>query len=209
MKFRFLVAVLAFSTLIAAGCAHKKNILQPEQGGAAAGPAKAKGPAVAESTAPTLPGMSEGTLEEGNISETRPAEPTVREGDFVQAPEMKTIYFDYDKYELSDESRQILQNNAAFFRTQEDWELLVEGHCDERGTIEYNLALGQKRARIVREYYMSLGLPGEKISTLSYGKERPACAEKSEACWTKNRRAETKIRGKVSISTPQDQPGTP
>ena len=75
-----------------------------------------------------------------------------------------------------------------------DWEALVEGHCDERGTTEYNLGLGQRRAAAVRQYYMTLGLDGGRIATISYGKEQPVCTEHTEDCWAKNRRGVTKVR---------------
>jgi len=70
----------------------------------------------------------------------------------------------------------------------------VAGHCDERGTIEYNLALGQRRAKEVRDYYLRLGVSGKSVATISYGKESPLCREANEECWAKNRRAETRIR---------------
>ncbi|HUT85833.1 MAG TPA: OmpA family protein, partial [Elusimicrobiales bacterium] len=74
------------------------------------------------------------------------------------------------------------------------YDLLIEGHCDERGTIEYNIALGQKRANTVRTYYIRMGMPASSITTISYGKEKPLCYESSESCWTENRRTETKLR---------------
>ena len=72
--------------------------------------------------------------------------------------------------------------------------MLVEGHCDNRGTTEYNLSLGQKRAKEVRDYYVRLGVSENSIGTISYGEENPACEEETEECWMKNRRSETKVR---------------
>lgn len=118
----------------------------------------------------------------------------IRGKDFVSSKHLKTIYFDYDSAVLSEEARKVLAENAEFLKKNADLEVLVEGHCDERGTIGYNLALGQKRATAVRKYYLSLGIQPKRIGSLSYGKEKPVCLESSEECWLKNRRAETKVR---------------
>jgi peptidoglycan-associated lipoprotein len=79
---------------------------------------------------------------------------------------------------------------------------MVAGHCDERGTTAYNLALGQKRAKEVRDYYVSLGVDGGRLATISYGKEAPLCLESNEACWTRNRRAESRARAKTAAAAP-------
>lgn len=118
--------------------------------------------------------------------------------EFTQTADLRPIGFDYDAYTLGAEARVTLRNNAAYLKSHPDLEVLVEGHCDDRGTSQYNLALGQKRAKSVREYYIRLGVSGRKIGTISFGEEQPACAEQSEECWTRNRRAETKIRTRVS-----------
>lgn len=126
-------------------------------------------------------------LEEGMEADIRGAE-------FNTTPVIKPINFDLDKYYLSAETRSILQKNAKHLKEHKDWETIVEGHCDDRGTIEYNLALGQKRAKEVREYYIRLGVSGTSIGTISYGEEKPVCEKSTESCWTTNRRAETKVR---------------
>lgn len=118
----------------------------------------------------------------------------IRGKDFVTSKHLKAIYFDYDSSVLSEETRKVLAANAEFLKKNEELEILVEGHCDERGTIGYNLALGQKRAAAVRKYYISLGIKPNRVGSLSYGKEKPNCLESSEECWSKNRRAETKVR---------------
>ena len=102
-------------------------------------------------------------------------------------PEFGDIHFDYDSYSVSrdyrpkldDLSTWLINNNAI---------LLVEGHCDERGTREYNLALGDRRALSIKDYLLASGVPDLKIETVSYGEERPSCKEESESCWTQNRR---------------------
>jgi len=125
----------------------------------------------------------------------KPAEePSLRGKDYKEVPEISTILFDLDQATLRADARDTLEKNAQILKQHDDWEVLVEGHCDERGTTEYNLGLGQKRAAAVRQYYMTLGLSGTKIATISYGKESPACTEHTEDCWSKNRRGVTKVR---------------
>ncbi|MFA5141272.1 MAG: peptidoglycan-associated lipoprotein Pal [Elusimicrobiota bacterium] len=128
------------------------------------------------------------------------SEAQIRGKEFRDIQDLQTIRFDYDSYSLSDEARATLRTNSAYLKEHPDLEILVEGHCDDRGTLEYNLALGQKRAKSVREYYIRLGVSGKSLATLSFGEERPLCAEQTEACWGTNRRAASKIRAQVSSS---------
>jgi len=122
-------------------------------------------------------------------------EPSLRNKDYKEMPEVATVYFELDQATLRPEARAVLQKNFEALKGHADWEALVEGHSDERGTTEYNLGLGQRRAAAVRQYYMTLGLDGARIATISYGKENPACTEHTEGCWAKNRRGVTKVRG--------------
>lgn len=112
---------------------------------------------------------------------------------FDSDPELKTVRFEYDSAQLSDETLAVLKDNAAVLKRRKVV-ALVAGHTDERGTVAYNLALGQKRAKEVRDYYIRLGVDGRRLATISYGKEQPACQESGEECWQKNRRAETRVR---------------
>jgi len=121
-------------------------------------------------------------------------EPSLRGKDYKEVPELSTIYFDLDQATLRSDARDSLQKNYDALQKHSDWEVLVEGHCDERGTTEYNLGLGQKRAAAVRQYYMTLGISGTRIATISYGKESPVCTDHTEDCWSKNRRGVTKVR---------------
>jgi peptidoglycan-associated lipoprotein len=105
----------------------------------------------------------------------------------------RTIFFDYDKSDIRPEFQAVLDGQAAWLKNNPSRLLLVEGHCDERGTNEYNLALGERRALSVRRYLIGLGVVAEKIHTISYGKEKPADPGHSEAAWAKNRRAEFKL----------------
>ncbi|HXV76251.1 MAG TPA: peptidoglycan-associated lipoprotein Pal [Candidatus Polarisedimenticolaceae bacterium] len=101
---------------------------------------------------------------------------------------LKTVYFAFDRAELTDTAREILRENANWLKANPKWNVAIEGHCDERGTIEYNLALGQRRANTVRDYLTSLGVPASRIRSVSYGEERPADPGHTEASWAKNRR---------------------
>ncbi|MBI3563615.1 MAG: OmpA family protein [Elusimicrobia bacterium] len=116
--------------------------------------------------------------------------------DFAAREDLKTVPFDYDSAKLSDEALSVLKANADVIKADPEMVVLVAGHCDERGTVAYNLALGQKRAKEVRDYYIRLGVDGAKVATISYGKEQPTCSESTEECWSKNRRAETRARAK-------------
>lgn len=115
-------------------------------------------------------------------------------GDFAAREDLKPVPFDYDSAKLSDEALGILKANAAVIKGEEGLTVLVAGHCDDRGTVAYNLALGQKRAKEVRDYYINLGVDGSKVATISYGKEQQICSDASEECWSKNRRAETRAK---------------
>lgn len=106
------------------------------------------------------------------------------------------VYFDFDKSELRPEAREALTRNAAFLRQHPEFLVTIEGHCDERGTNEYNLALGERRANSAKGYLTSLGVDGSALRTISYGEERPVCTQSDEACWQRNRRAHMVITGR-------------
>ena len=103
---------------------------------------------------------------------------------------LKPIYFDYDKDEIRSDQRATLQANADWLREHADVAVLIEGHCDERGTREYNLALGDRRASATRDYSVSLGIGANRIEIVSYGEERPAAMGQGEQNWSQNRRGE-------------------
>ena len=106
---------------------------------------------------------------------------------------VRVIYFDYDKSNLHKNAQDALSSNAKLVQKYTKWSVTIEGHCDERGTAEYNLALGERRAMSAYRYLVSLGLPDSRLSTVSFGEERPANPGHTEAAWSKNRRAEFKI----------------
>lgn len=142
------------------------------------------------SEAPTRPG------------ETQVTQPTTRTPDNVQSEEipadlaklnqmgyLQDAFYDYNRADLRDDARAALSTNADWLKKHPSTQFLIEGHCDDRGTTEYNLALGDRRANAAREYLTSLGVDGSRIRTVSYGKERPFCTDETEACWQQNRRA--------------------
>jgi peptidoglycan-associated lipoprotein len=102
---------------------------------------------------------------------------------------LKEVYFDFDKYDIRPEDAKTLDANATWLKSNAENLVLIEGHCDERGTNEYNLALGERRAKATMNYLVSQGIQANRITIISYGEERPVCNEKTEACWAKNRRA--------------------
>src|SRR5215470_222956 len=120
--------------------------------------------------APTPPPATNATLEEMFLKEVQDA------------------YFDLDKADIRTDARSALAKTADFLRNYPQVKVVIEGHCDERGSTEYNLALGDRRAAAVKQYLVSLGIGADRMSTVSYGKEKPFCMESNENCWQKNRR---------------------
>ena len=106
-----------------------------------------------------------------------------------------TVHFGYDQYSIQETDRATLQKQATWLAQYPNVRVTVEGHADERGTREYNLALGARRANAVKEYLVSLGVSTARVDTISYGKERPMCTESNEACWGQNRRGITVVAG--------------
>jgi len=121
-------------------------------------------------------------------------EPSLRGKDYKDVAELRTVHFDFDQSDIRAGDADILKKNYDVISSHPDWEFLIEGHCDERGSEAYNLGLGQRRAASVRQYYMNLGVDGKRIATISFGKEQPLCTEHNEDCWSQNRRGATKAR---------------
>jgi peptidoglycan-associated lipoprotein len=107
------------------------------------------------------------------------------------------IHFDFDKSDLREGDRQILTKNAEVLKRFDFLRITVEGHCDERGTVEYNLALGDRRSQAARDYLVSLGVSAQRLKTVSFGKETQVCQDHNEECWARNRRAHLRVSGKV------------
>ncbi len=157
-----LIVLLALTT----GCAKRAETPEPEFAP----------PPPVEETPPPAPQES--------LSEV-PPQPDIKE---VQG-RLQDIHFDFDKYNIRPDAREILAQDYEALKALPGVEILIEGHCDERGTVEYNLALGQKRAEAARDYLISLGMDPGRINTISYGEELPLDPRHNEEAWAKNRRA--------------------
>jgi peptidoglycan-associated lipoprotein len=144
-------------------------------------------PATPIEAAKVIPSAKEARVVEEPVAPApvpQPALPPVQ-----PVAELSDIYFDFDQYTIRAEARSVLEANADFLKSQPDGDILIEGHCDERGTGAYNLVLGERRAQAAKQYLHELGVPLSQIQITSYGKESPFCGEHSEACWQSNRRA--------------------
>jgi peptidoglycan-associated lipoprotein len=122
----------------------------------------------------------------------------LRSGDSAAGGPLKDVNFNFDSAELSESARATLKTNADWLKGNPTARVQIEGHCDERGAADYNMALGAKRAQAAMDYLTTLGVAGNRLSTISYGEEIPVCKDKAEECWAKNRRA----RFVVSASKP-------
>jgi peptidoglycan-associated lipoprotein len=114
-------------------------------------------------------------------------QPTSTIGEMFAA-NVKDAFFDYDKADIRADARDALARSAEFLRTYAQVKVVIEGHCDERGSTEYNIALGERRAQAVRQFMISLGIAADRLDTTSFGKEKPFCTASSEQCWQQNRR---------------------
>jgi len=163
---------------------------------------KSAPPAEAPVTAPPefgsapAPKPAEKVDESAGFKEAQPQTEPVKESASSLAEKLnaqgvlKRVHFDFDKYDLRPDAIRTLGDNAAAIKQYPQFKLRIEGHCDERGTVEYNLALGEKRARAARDYLVSLGTPAHRLSIVSFGKERPLDPGHNESAWAQNRRDE-------------------
>lgn len=157
---------------------------------------KAEAPVTQPPAFESKPQPAEKVDETAGFKEVQPQSETVTESPSSLAEKLNTqgvlrpVFFDFDKYDLRPEATKTLADDAARIKEYAQFKVRVEGHCDERGTVEYNLALGEKRARSSRDYLTSLGVPAARLTIISFGKERPADPGHNESAWAKNRRAE-------------------
>jgi len=135
---------------------------------------------------------TEGELEKTLVTKKEPG----IEGEVFESKLLKDIHFDFDKYDIRPVDEAVLKENAVFLKNNPNLKVQIEGHCDERGTAEYNLALGERRANNTKKYLVFLGIPSDRISTISFGKERPLDKGHHEEAWTKNRRAHIVVLSK-------------
>ncbi len=187
MKRPFIMACYYFLGIVAltlAGCAPATT---PKPGAASGSGASTSRSPGADSRA------GEGARGSGRESNTGASSlQQMQEGKSTATPAsspLKDVYFDFDRYDLSSEGRMVLRANADWLKSNSGARVEIEGHCDDRGTNEYNLALGAKRAQSAREYLTTLGIGAKRLSTISYGEEIPVCKEQTESCWKQNRRA--------------------
>ncbi len=171
MRFKF-VSVLAAGLLLAA-CSSTPEDTQASTGG---GSTTTGGSGIVAST--IVPGSQEDLVQ--NVGDR--------------------VFFDFDRYDLTPEAQATLERQAAWMQQHPSVTVTIEGHADERGTREYNLALGERRANSVKNYLVALGLDQNRVSTISYGKERPAVPGSSEEAWAQNRRAVTLVTGGAPAS---------
>lgn len=190
-KSTWLVAVIVALVLTGACGAKKPPIAQPIQP-----PAMAPEPDVVPPTppAPTPVPVTESPLLTPKVPDDPMASRSV--DDLNRESPLQPAFYDYDSAELSAAARTVLDANAVVMRKYPAWAITVEGHCDERGTAEYNSALGERRAAAARTYLVSLGIPAERLRIVSYGKEFPFDPGHAETAWAKNRRAHFVITSK-------------
>ena len=135
--------------------------------------------------------------EESYADETQASALPGSQGDFLDAVGASGdhVYFGYDRYDLNTASQESLRRQAAWLQMHPASQIMLAGNCDERGTREYNLGLGDRRSNAARDFLVSLGVDPARISTISYGKERPECIQSAEGCWAINRNAVTSVTG--------------
>jgi peptidoglycan-associated lipoprotein len=174
---------LLVAAVVLSGCAKRPATTQAAApaptGSASTTAATPPAPAPVQSAPPTA-----ATTTPAPSSTARPAVQ-----DFAAVPELADVFFDFDKYDIRPGDAKTLDANANWLKSNPNHLVLIEGHCDERGTNEYNLALGERRAKSTMNYLVSQGVQANRITIISYGEERPQCTEHTEACWAKNRRA--------------------
>ncbi|MCP2501479.1 MAG: peptidoglycan-associated lipoprotein Pal [Deltaproteobacteria bacterium] len=176
-SWKWAVLALSVAALIATGCAKKQTVKSEGTQGA---PGAASAPSVGEAPVKEAPPPS------GQLASTAEAGVAVTE---EKPSQFDDVRFDFDKSELTEDGRRTSQVVADYMKKNPKAKLLVEGHCDERGTAEYNMALGERRATAVMTYLVSLGVPKAALSTVSFGKEKPLDPGHNDGAWAKNRRA--------------------
>src|ERR687892_558792 len=186
------IASLVVFGVLLAGCAKRPATTQ------AAAPAPTGAAATTPSDAGAQPSTAAPGTGSGPGTSTGPstAAPAARPSpkEFVAVDDLKDVFFDFDKYDIRPPDAKVLDANATWLKSNPNHLVLIEGHCDERGTNEYNLALGERRAKSTMNYLVSQGVQASRITIISYGEERPVCAQHNEECWSKNRRAQFLVK---------------
>ena len=188
-----LIAPTALLILVASGCS-KQPVTMPASTTPAPSPGASSGATAAGRSQPPAPAAQSGAAV-GGASRATPgptdgataARPSPR--DFAAIAALKDVNFDFDKYDIRPADTKILDASAAWLKTNPRHLLLIEGHSDERGTPDYNLVLGERRAKAAMSYLVAQGIQASRISIISYGEELGLCKEQTDACWARNRRA--------------------
>ena len=159
-------------------------------------------PAAGESAEGRTGGITEGDLNQPGVAVTGEGSlEALKEGaGAARTGALADVYFGFDRSELAPEAREVLQRNSDWIKEHPGVQVDIEGHADNRGTNEYNLALGARRAQAVKEYLVTLGVAADRFSTISYGEEIPVCYENTEECWQMNRRAHFVVRAQKPAS---------
>ncbi len=181
----FIAVPLLVFMVVLAGCAKRPATTQ------ASAPAPTGAGGATTGGGPGGAGLQPGGGTGGGATTTPGTGTTARPApsQFAAIADLKDIHFDFDKYDIRSGDAKVLDGNAGWLKSHDNYLVLIEGHCDERGTNEYNLALGERRAKAAMNYLVSQGIQATRITIISYGEERPTCSEHNEACWAKNRRA--------------------
>jgi peptidoglycan-associated lipoprotein len=191
------VALAVLSMMAAAGCAKRPALTQaaapPPTAAAVTSPPPAAAAPAAPVTPPPQPAPPPVAAAPPPAPAPAPARPAPAE--YRSIPELRDVFFDFDRYVIRPDAARTLDSNVTWLRSNPTALVLIEGHCDERGTNAYNLALGERRAKAAQEYLVSQGIAANRIVIISYGEERPSCTERNEACWSKNRRGHFLTKG--------------
>lgn len=187
-RFSQIALVLMVATApILAGCAMTPNAMSDSSSTSAPGGSMA--------------GSTDGSRAVGSAAGDRSgsglqgaARPNPKE--FTAKTDLRDIRFEFDSYQIRSEDAMVLDQNADLMKANPGWLVLIEGHADQRGTADYNLALSERRARASMNYLVSRGVRANRISVISYGKERPMCNDATEDCWSQNRRAHFAVKAK-------------
>jgi peptidoglycan-associated lipoprotein len=190
------IASLLVLGVLASGCAKRPATTQAAAP-APTGATTSTGPTSSTGTQPSMlapPSTGPATPAAEPTTATPAARPVPSE--FRADDNLKDVFFDFDKYDIRPGDAKALDGNASWLKSNPNHLVLIEGHCDERGTNEYNLALGERRAKSTMNYLVSQGVQASRITIISYGEERPVCTQKSEECWAKNRRAHFLVKAR-------------
>jgi peptidoglycan-associated lipoprotein len=191
------LVVVLLAMLLAAACAKRPAMTQtaaPPPTGAAVTTAPPAPPApaapIVPPAAPVVPPAAVAPATPPPVIAAPPAPaPRPAPAEFKSIPELRGVFFDFDKSTIRTDAARTLDTNIAWLKSNPAALILIEGHCDERGTNAYNLVLGERRAKATQDYLVARGVAAARITIISYGEERPACAARNEACWAQNRRA--------------------